>query len=131
MPNSVERPTRVPMIFEERADVDALLDVVGQVEVRVVERVAGRRRGGAWRRVAARAGGRATSDPSRPSPRDGCTESHGSAHERHEAMGSHSRVIRSEVQLEVHVKDVAVGADRHRIRRVPDRASCSRESTRR
>jgi hypothetical protein len=43
MPNSVERPTAGPHDGEELADVDALLDVVGQVEVRVVEAVGGAR----------------------------------------------------------------------------------------
>ena len=39
MPNSVDRPTRVPMICRNCRGVDALLDVVRQVEVRVVERI--------------------------------------------------------------------------------------------
>ena len=41
MPNNVERPTRVPMIPRNSRTLDALLDVVRQVEVRIVELVGG------------------------------------------------------------------------------------------
>ena len=37
MPKSVERPTRVPHDVEEGPDVGAFLDVVGEVEVAVVD----------------------------------------------------------------------------------------------
>ena len=62
MPNSVERPTRVPMIFRNCVDVDALLDVVGQVEVRVVELVGGA--SGPARRCGAASDGRQQRDDS-------------------------------------------------------------------
>ena len=67
MPNSVERPTRVPMISQELADVDAFLDVVRQVEVRVVE--LGGRRGRLRRRRLRHGSRRVRQDPDEQDPR--------------------------------------------------------------
>ena len=108
MPNSVERPTRVPMISQELADVDALLDVVRQVEVRVVELV----------------GGTLTLCVERTRADEESTSSVSATQGTENSRRTGRKVCescsprRSEVHLEVDVEHRALGADRVGIGRV-------------